>query len=87
MRAAVLYLAFAGLGAERAQSEAFEDNEASNRVSMALGYKANGTMWATRRGEPARMIRYELTRESWLQSRRHDIEVSGLDRCLPVLGV
>lgn len=33
MRAAVLHLAFAGLGAREAESDAFTDNHASNRVS------------------------------------------------------
>jgi RimJ/RimL family protein N-acetyltransferase len=87
MRAAVLHLAFAGLRAERAQSEAFEDNDASNRISVSLGYTPEGTRWATRRGEPARMIRYELTRARWFENRRDDIEVSGIERCLPVLGL
>jgi hypothetical protein len=33
MRAAVLHLAFAGLGAREAESDAFTDNHASNKVS------------------------------------------------------
>src|SRR5690349_13580768 len=37
MRAAILHLAFAGLGAERATSAAFEDNAASLAISKALG--------------------------------------------------
>jgi RimJ/RimL family protein N-acetyltransferase len=37
MRAAALHLAFAGLAAREATSEAFADNSASNRVSQALG--------------------------------------------------
>jgi RimJ/RimL family protein N-acetyltransferase len=45
MRAAVLHLAFVGLGAKEALSEAFADNEASNRVSRVLGYEPNGTGW------------------------------------------
>jgi len=55
MRAAILQLAFAGLGAREAGSDAFVDNEASNRVSRGLGYEPNGTDWDTRRGEPARI--------------------------------
>jgi RimJ/RimL family protein N-acetyltransferase len=43
MRAAALHLAFAGLGAREATSEAFADNRASNRVSQTLGYEPNGT--------------------------------------------
>jgi RimJ/RimL family protein N-acetyltransferase len=42
MRAAILHLAFKGLGAVEAHSEAFVDNEASNRVSEPLGYQPNG---------------------------------------------
>ena len=37
MRSAILHLAFAGLGAVRATSGAFEDNHASIAVSRALG--------------------------------------------------
>src|SRR3954452_25599868 len=48
MRAAILHLAFAGLGAREATSEAFVDNTASNAVSRALGYEENGTAWAGR---------------------------------------
>ena len=57
MRAAALHLAFAGLAAREATSEAFTDNQASNRVSRALGYEPNGTSWATRRGDAALMTR------------------------------
>lgn len=62
MRTAVLHLAFDGFGAQEAASEAFTDNEASNRVSEMLGYQPNGTGWATRRGDPARVRRWKLTR-------------------------
>lgn len=42
MRAAVLALAFDGLGAQFAETEAFLDNVASNAVSRGLGYADNG---------------------------------------------
>jgi RimJ/RimL family protein N-acetyltransferase len=87
MRAAVLHLAFAGLGAREATSEAFTDNHASNRVSQALGYEPNGTSWATRRGEPALLTRWKLTRDRWEKTRRDDIELTGVQDCLPVLGL
>ncbi len=87
MRAAVLHLAFAGLGAERAQSEAFEDNLASCGVSRALGYEPNGTTWALRAGQSAPMSRFMLTREKWAARRRDDITISGLGACLPLLGL
>jgi RimJ/RimL family protein N-acetyltransferase len=54
MRSAVLHLAFAGLAALEAASEAFADNDESNRVSQALGYEPNGTSWATATASPRR---------------------------------
>lgn len=42
MRAAMLSLAFDGLGALHAETEAFLDNTASNAVSRSLGYAENG---------------------------------------------
>jgi RimJ/RimL family protein N-acetyltransferase len=85
MRAAILQLAFAGLGAREAGSDAFFDNEASNRVSRALGYEPNGTDWDTRRGEPAMIQQWRLTRDAWERVRRDDIELIGVEECLPVL--
>jgi RimJ/RimL family protein N-acetyltransferase len=87
MRAAVLHLAFAGLAAREAGSDAFADNHASNRVSQALGYEPNGTDWATRRGEAAPLTRWKLTRDRWDLTRRDDIELTGVEDCLPVLGL
>jgi len=87
MRSAILHLAFGGLDAREAASEAFTDNEASNAVSRALGYAPNGTAWATRRGNPAPLTRWKLTREQWAQSRRDDIQLTGVEACLPVLGL
>jgi RimJ/RimL family protein N-acetyltransferase len=87
MRHAVLHLAFAGLGARQANSDAFLDNHASNRVSEALGYQPNGLDWATRRGDAAELERWRLTREQWSTGRRDDIELIGVTECLPVLGI
>jgi RimJ/RimL family protein N-acetyltransferase len=87
MRAAAIELAFAGLDAREAFSEAFVDNAASNRVSRALGYESNGTEWATRRGEPALMFRWRLTREVWEGRRRDDITLIGAEACRPLLGL
>jgi RimJ/RimL family protein N-acetyltransferase len=87
MRAAILQLAFAGLGAREAGSAAFVDNEASNRISRSLGYEPNGTDWDTRRGEPAQVRLWRLTRDAWEQARRDDIELAGVQECLPVLGI
>jgi RimJ/RimL family protein N-acetyltransferase len=85
-RAAILHLAFDGFDAREASSDAFTDNHASNGVSAALGYTRNGTCWATRRGEPAELLRWRLTRDQWALRRRTDIELSGVEECKPVLG-
>ena len=87
MRSAVLHLAFAGLGARRAESDAFEDNAASLAVSRSLGYEPNGTMVAPRPSGPAIMLRYLLTRERWERDRRTDVVIDGLYPCLGVLGL
>jgi RimJ/RimL family protein N-acetyltransferase len=87
MREAVLHLAFDGLGAERAESDAFEDNAASIAVSRATGYEPNGTTRALRPGGPALMSRFVLTRDRWLARRRSDITISGLEPCLALLGL
>jgi hypothetical protein len=59
----------------------------SNAVSRALGYEPNGTTWPTRRGNPAPLARGRLTREHWEQGRRDDIQLTGAEACLPVLGL
>ena len=87
MRAAALHLAFAGLGALRAESDAFSDNLASAAISRSLGYVPNGTLLAPRPSGHALMNRHLLTRERWEELRRHDIHVRGLAECLPVLGL
>ena len=86
-RAAILHLAFEGLDAREASSEAFTDNKASNRVSETLGYVRNGVSWAARRGEAAELQRWTLTRAAWSERRRDDIELSGVEECKPVLGL
>lgn len=87
MRTAILRLAFAGLGACEAASEAFADNKASNRISLALGYEPNGIEWATRRGNPAPVKLWRLTRPRWESIRHDDIQLAGIGACLPVLGL
>lgn len=87
MREAVLHLAFAGLGASQAVSEAFGDNRASNGVSMALGYERNGTDWDSRRGEPAVIQRWLLPVEVWNARQRTDFELDGVADCRRTLGI
>ncbi len=86
MRAAVLHLAFAGLGAVRAESGAWHDNAASLAVSRKLGYQENGDELRVRGEDPDREIRLVLAREAWEQHRRPDIDLVGLDPCLAYFG-
>jgi RimJ/RimL family protein N-acetyltransferase len=81
MRAAILHLAFHGLGAKEAGSDAFVDNHGSNAISRDLGYEPNGSDWATRQGEPALLNRWRLTRANWEQHRRDNIHLHTLEAC------
>lgn len=86
-RAAILELAFAGLGARAAQSAAHEDNAASLGVSDALGYERIAEEEATGpSGGTFTRIDVELTRERWEQRERIPVEVSGLDACRELFG-
>ena len=86
MRAAVLELAFVGLGAEQAVSAAMAHNTASLRVSTKLGYADDGIARLAVRGRPAAERRLRLTRERWSAHRRTPVEISGLEPCLELLG-
>jgi RimJ/RimL family protein N-acetyltransferase len=86
MRAAVLQLAFEGLGAVVARSGAFVDNPASAAVSRSLGYRENGRGREAPRGEPKVMVNFELTREDWL-SRRHTLPPADIIGLEAVLGM
>ncbi|MDQ2754154.1 MAG: GNAT family N-acetyltransferase [Actinomycetota bacterium] len=87
MRAGVLHLAFSGLGATAARSGAFTDNPASRRVSEKLGYQADGTETLARRGAPASLCRWILTRSAWEASaNRPVVEIAGLSPCLELFG-
>jgi RimJ/RimL family protein N-acetyltransferase len=87
MRAAVLHLAFDGLGAGAVYSGAFEDNPASMRVSRKLGYLDNGIERVVRRGQPATLQRLRLPRESWDANRRVPVDITGLDACIDWFGL
>lgn len=87
MRAAVLQLAFDGLGAEQATTGAFADNHASLAVTRALGYQPDGELWRVRRGQRVRECRFRMSRDAWLPRRRTDIEIRGLAACHDMFGV
>ncbi|ADB32593.1 GCN5-related N-acetyltransferase [Kribbella flavida DSM 17836] len=85
MRAAILHLAFDGLGASEASSDAFTDNHGSNAISRKLGYQPNGSDWATRQGEPGLLNHWRLTRDNWEQRRRDDIQLHNVEACHALL--
>jgi hypothetical protein len=87
MRQAILHLAFEGLDAAEATSDAFLDNAGSNAISRALRYRENSVDWATRRGEPGLLQRWRLTREDWLTHRRSDIQLHGVADCKAALAL
>ena len=87
MRAAVLDLAFTGLGAEFAVSEAFEHNGASYGVSKRLGYADDGIERLVVRGEPMVGRRLRLDRASWAAARGVPVKVFGLEPCLTMFGL
>lgn len=87
MRAAVLALAFEGLGARYACSDAFEDNAASLGVSRKLGYADDGIQLFSIRGRPVVSRRLRLDRAAWQAARSVPVEVTGLGPCLPDFGL
>lgn len=87
MRAAVLHLAFAGLGARWCETFAWDDNASSLGVTRRLGYEDNGVEMDLRRGEPAALHRFRMTREQWEGRRRRDIRIEGLEACLDLFGL
>lgn len=85
MRAAVLHLAFAGLGAHYAVSSAYTDNAASLGVSRRLGYQNDGIERHVVRGRPAVAQRLRLSRDDWERHRNVSVEIHGLEACLPLM--
>ncbi|HEY8452094.1 MAG: GNAT family protein [Micromonosporaceae bacterium] len=86
MRAAVLHLAFAGLGAAAARTSAFADNAASLAVTRALGYEPNGVTRGLREGAPAEHLHFVLTRDRWQAHRYCEVEMEGLETCRDMFG-
>lgn len=87
MRAAVLHLAFTGLGAETATSSAHEDNPSSLAVSRKLGYEPDGVERHNVRGRLAIAHRLRLSRDAWERHRTVPVTVEGLSACLADFGV
>ncbi len=85
MRAAVLELAFRGLGAEAATSGWLEGNAASQRVSEKLGYRETGISEMSPRGLPVPHHDIRIERADW-HGRPSSVQLSGIERCLPLFG-
>lgn len=79
MRALMLHVCFAGLGADAVTSGAFADNPASNAVSRRTGYEFDGLQRVVREGVAASQNRYRLTRERWDAVRGANAELIGAD--------
>ncbi|HEY8239252.1 MAG TPA: GNAT family protein [Candidatus Limnocylindrales bacterium] len=87
MRQAVLALAFDHLGAQVAETEAFIDNPASNRVSLGVGYEPNGFGQLAPRGVTRPTQRFRLTLEGWRARPRPAVVVEGLEGCWHMFGL
>jgi RimJ/RimL family protein N-acetyltransferase len=79
MRAAVLELAFTGLGAQDAVSAAFVDNRSSLAVSGKLGYRPDGIQRDLARGQLKLSQRLRLGQADWRCPV--PVTIEGLDAC------
>lgn len=86
MRTAVLALAFEGLGAIAAETEAFFDNHASAGVSRALGYRENGIGTLSPQGEPRPTQRFRMSIDDWRARPRPAVAIEGLEACRALFG-
>ena len=86
MRAAVLQLAFDGLGADWAVSSALDGNHASIGVSRKLGYADDGIALQTVRGQRRIDRRFRLDRDTWATSQTVPVRMEGLEPCRELLG-
>ncbi len=86
MRTAVLTLAFDGLGAAAAVTEAWHDNAASLGVSRTLGYVDDGERQHPRGEGTDRMVALRLDRKDWHAAKRSPAEVEGLASCRHLFG-
>jgi RimJ/RimL family protein N-acetyltransferase len=88
MRTAVLGVAFDHLGARAAVTSARRDNSASLGVSRHLGYRDNGVSLNASGTGVVELVHLRLTVEEWRASGRGaEVEVAGLEPCLPWFGL
>jgi RimJ/RimL family protein N-acetyltransferase len=82
MRAAVLHLAFSGLGALEAETCAWWDNGPSLGVSWALGYQHNGEYIHVHEDRRDRMVRARLLASRWAEvAATYPTTIAGLEGC------
>ncbi|WP_104090669.1 GNAT family N-acetyltransferase [Arthrobacter sp. GMC3] len=86
-RAAVLSLAFEGLGGVSALTEVFQDNPGSQGVSRKLGYRHDGISRDVLAGSVVISDRLRLDRTEWARINRPETVVNGLDASLPLFGL
>ena len=86
MRAAFLTLAFDGLGAQLAETEAFLDNRHRTRSRGPLGYEENGFGSLAPEGTPRETQRFRMTAERWRSRPRPPVTIEGLEGCLDLFG-
>ena len=86
MRGAVLALAFDGLGAEVAESNAFLDNLASLGREPGARLQLERLRPARAGGRRARDRAVPDDREAWAATPRPAVAIEGLDGCLDLFG-
>ncbi|MFD8263150.1 GNAT family N-acetyltransferase [Streptomyces griseoluteus] len=85
-RAAVLELAFTGLGAHDAFSVVRRGNASSQAVCRKFGFTPDGTQVNAVRGERVVSDRYRLDQTAWRASRSVPVEITGLGGALHMFG-
>lgn len=86
MRAAILYLAFQGLGAEYANSGAFVGNHASVAVSAKNGYQHNGSSRMMVENKVRENVHFRLSREDW-DASQVEVDLTGVEAAKPMFGL
>ncbi|MDO8390875.1 MAG: GNAT family protein [Actinomycetota bacterium] len=88
MRIATLHLGFLGLAALWATTGAFADNQPSLGVTRGLGYTVAGQRRTVSRGHSRTLHGFELGRDEFTaRLQRDDVELHGVEACLPLLGL
>jgi RimJ/RimL family protein N-acetyltransferase len=86
MRTAVLTLAFDGLAAEAAVTEAWHDNAGSLGVSRSIGYLDDGEREHPRGDGTDRMVSLRLDRKTWHAAPRPRVRIDGLEASRHLFG-